>query len=69
MSKRSQRFEELKDVIEQIDAGELNITVYKGMPVKIRFVAVDEIVLGENQLDMEPKVRYFEPRKWWKDKH
>lgn len=61
---RKLRANQLQQIIEGMDAGILQITVYKGMPVKIRVVSEDIVLDGESALNLND-VAVFSPRKWW----
>lgn len=63
---REQKFEMLRKCIEAMDAGTVQVHVYKGMPVKIRLVGKELVLDGETILDLN-QTEEFSPRKWWKN--
>lgn len=65
-NQRKERIEKLQAVIEQMDAGVIQVHVYKGMPVKIRVVGREIMLDGETMLDLG-ETESFVPRKWWPD--
>lgn len=65
MGQREERLEKLQSIIEQIDAGVIQVQIYKGMPVKVRFVSNEVILGGESILDLN-EVETFSSRIWWK---
>lgn len=71
MSKRNQRKERLarlQALIENMDAGVLQVHIYKGMPVKVRIVGREVMLDGDTVLDLGES-EAFVPRKWWDNKH
>ena len=67
MNKRNQRKErndKLLALIDTIDAGVIQVNVYKGMPVKVRIVGREVMLDGDTLLDLG-ETETFVQRKWW----
>ena len=64
-NQRELRNKELIDIIESIDSGVIQVTIHKGMPVKIQLVSKGEIVIGGGQVDKLNTIEWFSDRTWW----
>lgn len=64
---REQKFDLLRGIIERMDGGLVQVTVYRGMPVKIQMVSNEIVLAGEEVWQMlgAGEVEYFYPRRWW----
>jgi hypothetical protein len=63
-SQRKERLDKLQTLIEGMDAGVLQVHIYKGMPVKVRVVGREVMLDGNTMLDLGES-EAFVPRKWW----
>jgi hypothetical protein len=66
-SQRKERLDRLQSIIENMDAGVLQVHIYKGMPVKVRIVGREVMLDGDTMLDLGES-EAFVPRKWWDNK-
>lgn len=63
-NQRKERLDKLQTVIESMDAGVLQVHIYKGMPVKVRVVGKEVTLDGDTVLDLGES-EAFVRRKWW----
>jgi hypothetical protein len=63
-NQRKERLDKLQTIIESMDAGVLQVHVYKGMPVKVRIVGREFTLDGDTVLNLGES-EAFVPRKWW----
>lgn len=63
-NQRKERLDKLQTLIEGMDAGVLQVHIYKGMPVKVRIVGKEVMLDGDTMLDLGES-EAFVPRKWW----
>lgn len=63
---RDASFQELRQIIESMDSGVIQITIHKGMAAKVQLVSKQEVVLGGGHVDKLHTVEWFTDRVWWK---